>query len=503
MKKTALAAALAAVSVTMTACSSGGGSAATAEAPTELKIGNFLDVTAWDPANADIGFDGPYMSAVYDPLVALDTEGNPIPALATDWKFSKDKKTLTMDLRTDAKFSDGQPFNADAAVANLAHLKEGVRSGEAYVNADSFTAVDEDTVKISLARRDDTILYFMGLGRSYMASPAAIKSGKLEKEPVGSGPYTLDASSTPGSEYTFTKVKDHWDAATYPFGTVKVLPIIDATARHNAMLSGQINVEYADATNTPQAEQNGWNVVEKVSGWVGLQFVDHTGKDLKPLGDTRVRQALNYAFDGAAILKSVGSGAGTDTSQVFPAGTAANDPKNDGAYSYSVDKAKALLAEAGYGNGFTVTMPMSPVFQQWQAAVDQSLSSIGVKVKWDDMSQPDYQAKASTYPMFISFLAMDADPVATVTRQLTSKQWFNPNPEYAKFPELKTLVGKIEAAEGDEQLALIKELNSKLTDLAWWSVWYQSNNTYFSTQGITVTPVTGMMFPTLRYIQQG
>ncbi|GAA3697390.1 ABC transporter substrate-binding protein [Arthrobacter ginkgonis] len=503
MKKTPFAAALAVAAIALTACSPGGGSAAAGTAPTELKIGNFLDVTAWDPANADIGFDGPYLSAVYDPLVALNGNGEPIPALATGWKFSGDRKTLTMDLRTDAKFSDGEAFNAEAAVANLEHLKEGARSGEAYQNVKKFTAVDEDTIQFAFAERENSILYFMGLGRSYMASPAALASGALQGGPVGSGPYALDASSTPGSEYVFTKTADHWDAATYPFETVKVLPITDATARHNAMLSGQINVEYGDPANIPQAEQSGWNVANKVSGWVGIQFVDRTGKVLEPLGDERVRQALNYAFDGAAILESIGSGAGTATDQVFPAGTEANDPKLDEVYSYNVDEAKRLLTDAGYADGFSVTMPMSPVFQTWQAAAEQALTEIGVKVTWDDMSQPDYQAKAATYPMFISFLAMDADPVATVARQLTSKQWFNPNTEYTEIPELKALVDKIKVAEDSEQLALIKELNKALTEQAWWTVWYQSDNTYFSADGITVTPVTGMMFPTLRHIQQG
>lgn len=503
MKKTALTAALAAAAVTLTACSSGGGSAASDNAPTELKIGNFLDVNAWDPAKADIGFDGPYLSAVYDPLVALDENGKPIPALATKWEFSEDKKTLTMDLRTDAKFSDGEVFDADAAVANLEHLQDGARSGGTYLNVNGFTAVDEDTLKITMSKRDDSLLYFMGLGRSYMASPAAIKSGALAKKPVGSGPYTLDAASTPGSEYTFTKIKDHWDAATYPFGTVKVLPITDATARHNAMLSGQINVNFAQETDIPQAEQNGWAIAQKASGWVGMQFVDHTGKVLEPLGDVRVRQALNHAFDSAAILEAIGSGAGTATNQVFPSGSAVNDPKLNDKYSYNVDKAKQLLAEAGYAEGFSVTMPMSPVFQQWQAAAEQALTGIGVKVTWDDMSQADYQVKAPTYPMFLAFLAMDADPVATVTRQLTSKQWYNPKTEFSEVPELKALVDKINVAEGDEQLKLVKELNSALTEKAWWSVWYQADNTYFTVNGITLTPVTGMMFPTLRYLQQG
>lgn len=504
MRKLPIAATLAAAALVLTGCAAGtSGSTDTAGSVTDLKIGDFLDVTSWDPAAADIGFDGPYLSAVYDSLLALDDASEPIPALATDWSYSDDHLALTLDLRTDVAFSDGETFDAEAAVANLEHLKAGALSGTAYANVSGFTAVDADTVEIDLAQRDDSLLYFMGLGRSYMVAPDALESSTLATTPVGSGPYTLDSTSVAGSEYHFTKVDGHWDAATYPFTTLSILPITDATARNNAMLSGQINVNYAQAADLAQAEQNNWNVAQKVAGWVGLQFVDHTGSMLAPLGSTEVRQALNYAFDGAGILQSIGSGAGAATNQVFPAGGAVNDEGLDQQYAYNVDKAKQLLAGAGYPDGFAVTLPMSPVFQIWQAVAEQSLADIGVTVTWDDMSQPDYQLKAPTYPMFISYLAMDSNPMATVTGQLTSVQWFNPAPEYTQFPELVTSVEAVEAAEGDAQLTAIKALNEQLTDLAWWSVWYQANNIYVSTPGIEVTPITGMMFPTLRYIQQG
>ncbi len=511
MRRTTLAAtaAIAAIALALTGCSGGespstGGGDAPADAVTDLKIGNFLDITSWDPSLADIGFDGPYLSAVYDALIALDKDGNPVPSLATEWTVADDKLSISLDLQTGATFSDGAPVDAEAVVASLEYLKAGARSGEAYTNVASFEVVDEDTVAINLTQRDDTILYFMGLGRSYVMSPAAIEAGTLGAAPVGSGPYTLDEStSVPGSEYHFTKVEDHWDAATYPFATLAIYPIMDATARHNAMLSGQINVQYGDEANRAQAEEQGWNIAERVSGWVGLQFTEHTGAKLEPLGKTEVRQALNHAFDGAAILAAVGSGAGVPTNQVFPAGGDVNDPALDDMYEYNVETAKQLLADAGYADGFAVTMPMSPIFQVWQPSVEQALSDIGVTVTWDDMQMPDYQLNAPTYPMFISFLAMDGNAVATVARQVTSVQWFNPAPDYAAFPEVAAIVDKVNTLEGDEQLAAVSELNQKLTELAWWSVWYQANNTYYSTPGITVQPIIGMMFPTLRYFQQG
>lgn len=195
---------LAAAALALTACSGGGGNAAggsddAAGGVKPLSIGNFLDVTSWDPSLADVGFDGSYLSAIYDPL----------PALTTEWEISDDFKTITMDLRSDAKFSDGAAFDTDAAVKSLEYLQEGARSQEAYRNVESFEAVDEDTIAINLTQRDDTILYYMGIGRSYMMSPDAIDAGTLAETPVGSGPYTLSDDSIPGAEYHFEKVSDH------------------------------------------------------------------------------------------------------------------------------------------------------------------------------------------------------------------------------------------------------------------------------------------------------
>lgn len=503
MKKALIAVALASVTaLALSACGSGGSDTKTTSgaAGGPLNIGNFADVTSWDPSLADVGFDGPYLSAVYDPLIAVDGDGKPVPALATSWKVSDDYKKVTLDLRTGVKFSDGESFDAAAAVKSLDYLKQGARSGEAYASVDKFVAVDDKTVEIDLKERDDTLLYFMGIGRSYMMAPKAIAAGTLAKKPVGSGPYTLASTSVAGSEYHFTKVKNHWDAKQFPFDPLAIYPIQDATARDNAMLSGQINVNYADDTALKQAKENGWNVAAKVSGWVGLQFTDRTGSKFKPLGDEKVRQALNYAFDGASILKSVGNGAGKVSNQVFPAGLPGNVDSLNSMYSFSMSKAKSLLAEAGYANGFSLHMPMSQVFQVWQPVVDQTFKELSITVTWDDMQYMDYQKNAPTYPMFVSFLSMDANPVATVQRMVNLPQWYNPTPEVDQFPDVQAAVQKVLTADPSKQEAQIEALNKLVTQKAWFAVWYQANNSYTSSSNIQVTPVVGMMFPTLRQI---
>lgn len=507
MKKVSALAVMALAAMTLSAC--GGGSDANANhgggdgAPAAggaLNIGQFADVTSWDPALADIGFDGPYLSAVYDPLLGVDKDGKPTPALATEWKVSDDFLTVTMDLRTDAKFSDGEAFTSDVAIKSLNHLKDGARSQEAYLKVKDFTKVDEDTIEIKLKERDDTLLYFMGLGRSYMMSPKAIDAGSLATAPVGSGPYTLAENSVASAEYHFTKVPGHWAADQFKFDPLAIYPIQDGTARNNAMLSGQININYADQAAIDQAATQGWNVAKKVSGWVGLQFTDRAGEKFKPLGDERVRQALNYAFNGAEILGAIGSGAGEATNQVFPVGMPGNLPDLNARYATNLDTAKKLMADAGYADGFEIEMPMSQVFQVWQPSVDQVFVQLGIKVAWKDMQYMDYQTKAATYPMFVSFLSMDSNPVATVLRQVSTPQWYNPNPQMDKFPDVKAQVDKVLTAAPDAQLAEIEALNKLVTEKAWFSVWYQANNSYVSAKNIEVTPVTGMMYPTLRQI---
>ena len=506
-KATAALAVSAALVLALSGCSAGGSSSSSttssgkAAAAGPLNIGNFADVTNWDPSKADIGFDGPYLSAVYDPLVASDGDGKPVPALAKSWDVSSDGLKYTFHLRTGVKFSDGEAFNAAAAVKSLEYLKAGARSSEAYGNVSKIVAVDDKTVEIDLSKRDDTMLYLMAIGRSYMMAPKAIDAGTLSKTPVGSGPYTLDKSSVPGSSYKFEKVKGYWDAKDFPFDPLTIQPIQDATARDNAMVSGQINVNYGDPTALKQAQTNGWNVASKPSMWVGLQFTDRSGEKFKPLGDERVRQALNYAFDGEATLKSIGNGDGKFTNQVFPAGGAGNDPSLNSMYKTSIAKAKSLMAEAGYADGFSLHMPMAQPFQAWQPVVDQVFKQLNIKVAWDNMQYMDYQANAPTYPMFVAVIAMDSNPVATVQRQINLPQWYNPTPQVDKFPKVQQQVDAVLNAEPNDQATQVKKLNKLITSMGWFSVWYQANNSYISTSNIQVTPVVGMMFPTLRQIQ--
>ena len=250
------------------------------------------------------------------------------------------------------------------------------------------------------------------------------------------------------------------------------------------------------------AKQNNRNVAEKVAAWAGIRINDHTGSQLEPLGDVRVRQALNLAFDGQAMLDADGNGLGVYTNQVFAAGYPGYDDELNRAAGANIEEAKKLLAEAGYADGFDVTLPMAPGFQLWQATVEQAFKDVGLRLKWDEYQMADYQDKAGNYPMFLVSVAVDAERVATIARHLTVPQWYMPEPDISQFPELQKQINEALAAPRcDEQNKEIRELNAMLVDEACFVPWYQTKNVFVTDASIVLEPVTGMMFPTLRQSQ--
>lgn len=500
-------AAVAAVALALTGCSSpneGGNTGGETDAPAgnkALSIGNFLDVTNWDPAAADLGFDGPYLSAIYDPLIVAAEDGGAEPGLATSWEIADDFSTVTFDVRTDAVFSDGTPVDVDAIVKGLNYLKDGPTAQDAYLKVASIEATDEDTITFNMAERDDTLLYLLGLGRSYIAAPAAIDAGTLSETPVGSGPYTLSDKSVPGTEYVFDKVENHWDADKFPFDPLKVTPLSDGTAMLNAMEAGQLNLAYTDKTGADLAGDYGWNVAKGLSMWSGLMFADRSGDMGSPIGNVKVRQALNYAFDIEGIHQSIAQGEGFATNQMFAVDNPGYLPELNGYYEHNIEKAKQLLAEAGYPNGFDISMPMAGPFQAYQAIVEQTFSELGINVTFEETDFMSYMGKAPTYPMFIAVIAMDSNPVATVERRISMAQWNNPNPGVSNIEGLQPALDKVFTAEpGAEQLAAIEAVNTIAVEQAYNAVWGQSENTYVSTSEFKVTPIIGLMFPTLRHI---
>ncbi|MFJ9563125.1 ABC transporter substrate-binding protein [Streptomyces fuscichromogenes] len=488
------------VALASTACGSGSGdSGGTGASGGTLTLAPLVQAQPWDLADAGLGNNAQYYQPVYDSLLRLSPNAEVKPNLATKWSYNADRTVLTLTLRTGVKFTDGTTLDAAAVKANLLHTKGGTNEAAGQLKGiKTVDAVNATTVAIKLSAPDPSLLANLGNVAGMIASPKAITSGALKSGPVGSGPYTLDKSATTaGSTYTFVRNPGYWNTSAFPFDKIVLKPMTDPTATLNALRSGQINgAVLTSAKNIAPAESSGLRITKYTSGDIeGLYIWDRAGQQVKALGDVRVRQALNYAFDRSAIVKTAKGGMGQATTQIFNPAGSAFDSSLDAKYTYDPAKARKLLAQAGYPDGFSVTMPdFSAVFPDQQAAMTQQLADIGVKVKLDKVPTDQVLTKllAGKYAMSYMVLA-SFRPWDTISTEVTKNALWNPL--HTADPEVETLAAKAQQATGAKQDALFKEINTYLVDQAWNAPWDSVQNAYATSKDITFTPQTYAAVP--------
>ncbi|MFI1030368.1 ABC transporter substrate-binding protein [Streptomyces sp. NPDC020951] len=500
MRRIALTAVSAALILSSAACGSGSGSGSgKAATGGTLTLAPLVAAQPWDLADAGLGNNTQYYQPVYDSLLRLSPTAEVKPNLATKWSYDAARTVLTLTLRTGVKFTDDAAFDAAAVKANLLHTKEGSNEAAGQLKGISgVDVVDATTVAIKLSAPDPSLVPNLGNVAGMMASPQAITAGTLKTAPVGSGPYTLDKSATTaGSTYTFVRNPGYWNKAAFPFDKIVLKPLTDPTAVLNALRSGQVNgALLASAKNVAPAKSSGLNVTKYTSGDVeGVYIWDREGKIVKALGDVRVRQALNYAFDRSTIVKTAKQGLGKATTQIFNPASSAFDSSLDSTYSYDPAKAKQLLAEAGYPNGFSVTVPdVSAVFPDQQAAMIQQLEDVGIKVKVDKIPVTQFINSLLAGKYALSYMTLASfRPWDTIQIEVAKTALWNPlHTEDAKVTEL---IDKARSATGAAQDAVFKELNTYLVDQAWNAPWDSVESSYATTKNVTFTPQAFAVVP--------
>jgi peptide/nickel transport system substrate-binding protein len=314
-------------------------------------------------------------------------------ALATSWKVAEDDRTWTFTLRKGVKFHDGTAFDADAVLFNLdRYLDEkspyytdalGAAAGEYAGGITAYTKLAEDRVRLVTEKPNGH--FPQDLAHVLIASPAAVRktgTAKFSEHPVGTGPFRF-VRQTPGEQIELARFDDHWRGAPrLDRLVVKALP--DAAARTAALRSGSVNwIEYPNPDDIPSLKADGAEVVTNSYDHLWYWILDTSAK---PWRDPRVRRAANYAVDREAIAEELLHGTARPARQAAPHGTFAHDPAND-AYGHDRAKARKLLAEAGYPDGFStsVTVPTGgsgnlvpvPIAE----AVQRDLAAVGIKAE--------------------------------------------------------------------------------------------------------------------------
>ncbi|RYV50794.1 ABC transporter substrate-binding protein [Pengzhenrongella frigida] len=495
MRRRLLAAGAVVLALGLAACSGGSSDETTSNGAAEsggtLTLAPIVVAQPWDLKDAGLGNNTIYYQPVYDQLFRLDPKAEVGPNLATEWTYDETLTKLTVTLRDDVTFTDGEAFNAEAVKANLMNTKSGTNEAANQLKSvDSVDVVDEFTATINLNAPDPSLVPNLGSTAGMMASPAAIGTPGLQTTPVGSGPYMMDeANTTIDAKYTFVRNPDYWNTEAFPFDTVVLTPLTDSNAVMNALQAGQVDgALVSDQKNIATLEGAGLNTVQYASGDVsGLYIWDRAGVMVPALGELKVRQAINLAFDRQTIIDTAFGGAGSLSTQLFNPDTAAYDAELNDTYPYDVDEAKKLLAEAGYPDGFELTMPDLSAFSAGaQAAVVEQLAAIGITVNLEtvplDTVINDLLAGkwAASFFQLASFRPWD-----TIQIQLTPDALWNP----LKFedPTLTDLINQSQLATGADQDALFKEINAYTVEQAWNAPWSAVQSTFAYSDNVQVT----------------
>jgi peptide/nickel transport system substrate-binding protein len=343
-------------------------------------------------------------------LIYLDVDGSLKPALATKWEAAADGKSWTLFLREGVKFHDGTPFNAEAVKFNLDRFM-GVVDGTvdpskaaafAFLlgQVDSVEAVSEYVVKIHLKNIFAPILSHLSHSFIGMHSPAslkALKEGEFVQKPVGTGTFKY-VKWDRGQQIVMEKNKDYWGGAP-KLDTVTFKFVPDAGARVMMLEAGEVHAIMAvPPVDMARLQANKEiNVVRENSVRV-IYMGFNLERDI--FKDARVRQALNHAINKDVLINTIFQGVGEASSA--PVVPAIFGYTKVGPYPFDVAKAKQLLADAGYPNGFDVELyhPTGryPQDAKVAEAVQAMLKEVGVNAKLTTLEWATYVNTVRTTP---------------------------------------------------------------------------------------------------------
>ena len=342
---------------------------------------------------------GSILGSIYDGLTQIDSDGRLQPALATHWE-NDGNRTWAFKIRAGVSFQNGKPVTAEGIAANINDLIRPENAGypiaTEMAGIEAATAIDAQTVAIVTREPDPLLGKRMSLMRIVDFDRwTEIGPDAYGRDPIGTGPYKLE-SWNQGGAIAFSGFKQSW-RPPQGFSDLRIFTLKDSIARTQALLADQIDLALGlTPEDAPLIELEGKNSKVHYGNQVMAIGLPNALKDDSPLNNRRVRQAINYAVNRRAIVDFILGG-------MFPLATQGATPKNIGynpdiePYTFDPDRAKALLAEAGYEDGFDIIIEVlvgmgpsdSLIYQQ----AAQDLSNVGIRVDLRTTTYPERTRK--------------------------------------------------------------------------------------------------------------
>ena len=322
-------------------------------------------------------------SNILEGLVKIDRNGKIAPALVRDFKISKDGKEYTFILKKGVKFHDGKPFDAEDVKFTFERLmdpKTATAHPEYYKDIDSVQVVDSHTVKIKMKNVNSIFLFNLARPDSIIVNKQAVD--RLKSAPIGTGPFKF-VEWVRGDHITLAKFDDYHRKGIPYLDKVTFKFIGDPSAQIASLKAGDIDVIAYDVSpeNALLLEKD--PKFKVLNGYTTTKVILSTNNSRKPFNDVRIRRAMAHAIDRTALIKGAMSGYGVSIGSHM-------DPGNPyyidltPYYPYNPEKAKQLLKEAGYADGFeaVIKLPERYVFARRSGEIIADMfSQVGIRLK--------------------------------------------------------------------------------------------------------------------------
>ncbi len=368
-----------------------------------------------DPARNGGGVNEIFVSPAYEGLVHIDVDGNVTPRLAEQLHYTAlDNTEFEIELRAGLAYADGTPFDAGALKDYLEYY---VRAGGPFAATasviDSIDVRSAYTLRLNLNRPAPNLVWQFSEGGMWGCVPnprtIAERPEDLGSTTDGVGPYRLIGNQTLlGSEYVYDRNPDYFEPESRHWDRIIVKVIDNPNARLQALLSGQADIVAVDPETGAAAVNSGLETVVNLNGWIGLFLIDRDGALVPELGDVRVRRAINMALDRDLIARALAPNFSEPTALVTLPGHSGYNEALEELYPFDVEGAKALMAEAGAQDGFTLTM-LVPSFDALMSRIGQVVSSqlaeIGISVTIETATTfPAYaeRVESGNFPVIVA-----------------------------------------------------------------------------------------------------
>lgn len=473
--------------------------AATVLAEGDLVYGVPVDIRTLDPSLVADRLDSSIVWAICETLAIRDTEGVSQPNLAVSWEHVE-PNVWEIKLREGVKFTDGTDFTADSVVYSFERAQDPQFGNNyqlpAQILLSEVKVIDDYTIQLITEQPSNTVAYWLAESPIYPREYYSTHTvDEVAMAPVGSGPYILK-EWVMDDHITLVRNENYWgEAPVYDTVTFRVIP--EESSRLNELVAGNVDIVNTLSLDQASLADSDVSHAEYVVGLRKMHLtISFNGNDA--LKDKRVRQALNYAIDKEAIVNDL-LGGNTNILKSY-----VNPPNNNPdlvPYEYNPEKAKELLAEAGYADGLELTFNYRPGEYGFDKEIvltcAEYLEAVGVKCNieqlesglfWEKMDNKAFDGLA-----WHGWAAL-INPV--VENLILTCGHVDNGANYCN-PEYDEIYYQMLAAETDEE---IQKLSYQLQEIAWedapWVFLWSLPQVYGVSNDVNYSPrPDGYLFP--------